>query len=297
MNPRSSTTPGQLSVGHLERNGDGQFPPDPDRSVAASVDAVQVSLDDSRNSLAPSGSNLWHWIAIARPSHHAKHVLILVGVALACWRQPQTPTLDFMGRIIAGLFAACLISSSNYVLNEILDAATDRHHPLKRNRPLVLGQIRPVDACVLWFALGTVGLTAAAWIGASFFAVAMTFQVMALAYNVPPVRLKELPYIDVLCEAINSPLRLLLGWTMVLASELPGLELILAFWMAGSFEMARKRLKEVQFFRNQTVAAAYRKSFLHYDATRLRASMSVYAASTVIFSLIAGRNLLLPPAS
>ena len=34
---------------------------------------------------------------------------------------------------------------------------------------------------------------------------------MACVYNVPPVRSKDQPYVDVLSEAINNPLRLLAG--------------------------------------------------------------------------------------
>ncbi len=181
------------------------------------------------------------------------------------------------------------------MLNEILDAASDRFHPLKDRRPLAAGDLLPAAAYFEWFVLAATGLVIAVWIGFPFFAVAVTFQLMSLVYNVPPVRLKDLPYIDVLCEAVNSPLRLLLGWLLVLPAEPPGLELMLAFWMAGAWEMARKRLREFRFLDNRTVAAAYRKSFLHYNETRLLASMFVYAALTVVFCLLAGRTLFLSP--
>src|SRR5258708_16297192 len=40
---------------------------------------------------------------------------------------------------------SCLLASSNYVLNEILDARTDREHPVKRRRPIPSGRVRIPD--------------------------------------------------------------------------------------------------------------------------------------------------------
>ena len=44
---------------------------------------------------------------------------------------------------------------------------------------------------------------------------------MGLAYNVPPVRLKEWPYLDVLSESVNNPLRLALGWFALIPDRFP----------------------------------------------------------------------------
>src|SRR5262249_16684811 len=106
-------------------------------------------------------------------------------------------------------------------------------------------------------------------------------------YNVPPARLKDLPYIDVLAEAVNSPLRVMLGWLLVVPGEFPGLPLILAFWMAGGFEMSRKRLRELRSFDDPAIAAQYRKSFAHYDERRLRSSMIAYGLAAAVCSLLA----------
>jgi hypothetical protein len=35
---------------------------------------------------------------------------------------------------------------------------------------------------------------------------------MGCIYNIPPIRSKDVPYIDVLSESINNPLRMLAGW-------------------------------------------------------------------------------------
>ena len=223
------------------------------------------------------------YVAIARPHHYAKNVLMLVGAALACVYQPNLLTDKLL--LLFGFVATCIIASSNYVLNEILDADSDKFHFSKGDRPIAAGYISPAIAYREWLILGAAGLSIAAWIGWSFFVVAIAFQLMAILYNVPPLRLKDLPYLDVLSEAVNSPLRLLLGWLIVLPSEFPSLSIVFAFWMAGSFEMARKRFKEYRHFRDRSKAAGYRKSFAHYNERRLKVSMAIYALFAVIISV------------
>jgi hypothetical protein len=51
--------------------------------------------------------------------------------------------------------------------------------------------------------------------------VAPWLWVMGVVYNVKPIRSKELPYLDVLSESINNPIRLLLGWFPLIADRVP----------------------------------------------------------------------------
>jgi len=54
-----------------------------------------------------------------------------------------------------------------------------------------------------------------------FLASAVWLWVMGIAYNVPPLRTKEWPYLDVLSESINNPIRLLLGWFALVSVRFP----------------------------------------------------------------------------
>jgi 4-hydroxybenzoate polyprenyltransferase len=231
------------------------------------------------------------YLAIARPHHYGKNVLLIVGATLATLTARTVPSVRVIATLGIGLIATCLIASSNYVMNEVLDAGNDRHHPDKRNRPFASGRASPAIAMAEWFGLGALGLLLAAWIGTQFVLVAAAFQLLAICYNVPPLRLKDIPYLDVLTEAANSPLRLLLGWFIVLPSTPPGVWLILAFWMAGAFEMTRKRLKEYRRICDRAAAGAYRRSFIHYNEERLRWSMVVFASMMLLCSIFAIRDL------
>ncbi|MCX7397707.1 MAG: UbiA family prenyltransferase [Planctomycetales bacterium] len=226
------------------------------------------------------------YIAMARPHHYGKNVLVVLGALLAGLQRPGVASADTYRMLGLGLTATCLIASSNYVLNEILDAQNDRFHKSKSGRPMAAGHVSRRFAFIEWFLLAAIGLFLASRISMTFFATASCFQIMAMAYNVPPVRMKDVPYLDVLSEAINSPIRLLLGWLIIQPTQLPGIFLLLAFWMAGAFEMARKRLKEFRFLDDPQLSFKYRKSFAHYNESRLKSSMAVYAAAVLVVVLM-----------
>ena len=56
---------------------------------------------------------------------------------------------------------------------------------------------------------------ATVFVGKMFALTALLLWVMGCLYNFPPVRTKDVPYLDVLTESINNPLRMLLGWYAV----------------------------------------------------------------------------------
>ena len=82
-------------------------------------------------SAATPGLHLRYYVAIARPDHWVKNVFMLLGTAAAFVIHPRLFSWAALPSLSLGLAATCLIASSNYVLNEILDADLDRHHPEK----------------------------------------------------------------------------------------------------------------------------------------------------------------------
>jgi len=232
---------------------------------------------------AERGSRVLDYVALARPDHWVKNGFMVLGVLLAISYQPES--LDAAGVLRLGLavVATCLVASSNYVLNEILDAHRDAFHPEKRHRPIPSGRVSPPLAYAEWIGLALLGLAVAWTINLPFLLAAVGLWVMGLLYNVPPVRLKDWPYLDVLSESFNNPIRLLLGWFALIATRVPPVSLAIAYWMAGAFLMATKRYAEYRHIGDPAAAAAYRSSFRHYDEERLLVSMFFYAVTGALF--------------
>ncbi|MFV0317670.1 MAG: decaprenyl-phosphate phosphoribosyltransferase [Microthrixaceae bacterium] len=82
----------------------------------------------------------------ARPKQWAKNVLVFVAPAAAGVLRPTDPY--YLRLAFVGFVAFCLVSSSTYMLNDILDVESDRKHPTKRNRPIAAGVV-PVPVAVL----------------------------------------------------------------------------------------------------------------------------------------------------
>lgn len=221
-------------------------------------------------------------VAIARPDHWFKNVFVLPGVVVAWTMDPEASAAGLPLRVLLGLAAVCLVASSNYVINEILDAPSDRHHPTKQHRPLVAGRVNLAAAYTTWVLLMVLGLGLGFVVSPVFGATLVALWGMGCLYNIPPVRTKDVAYLDVLSEAVNNPIRMLAGWYIV-SSSLPPASLLLSYWMVGCYFMAIKRLAEFRQIADAVRAGSYRRSFVHYTPERLLVSIMFYASASMLF--------------
>ncbi len=222
-------------------------------------------------------------IAIARIDHWFKNVFVIPGIIAAIGvDRPHVPP-NIVSRICVGMLSVCLVASSNYVVNEVLDASSDRSHPVKFARPVPSGQVNVPLAYVQWIALAVVGVWLGYQVSVRFAATMAVLWIMGCLYNIPPIRSKDLPYVDVLSESVNNPLRLLAGWFLVGTPSVAPASLLLSYWMVGCYFMAMKRFAEYRNIGDPQRAVAYRPSFAYYTEERLLVSIMFYGASAMLF--------------
>jgi decaprenyl-phosphate phosphoribosyltransferase len=238
----------------------------------------------AKTSIKTMLSHLMPYIRISRPDHWFKNVFMIPGIILAIFDDGALLNRDIIPNLLIALLSVCLVASSNYVLNEILDAPMDRHHPKKRFRPVPSGKIKVGFAYAEWIFLGMTGILLASWLNKGFLVSACLLLVMGILYNVPPIRLKDIVYLDVLSESVNNPIRLLLGWYAVGNEHVIMLSLVMSYWMLGAFLMAVKRYAEYLYIGSKEAAASYRKSFAFYTQNRLLVSIVYYATAFGLFS-------------
>jgi 4-hydroxybenzoate polyprenyltransferase len=222
------------------------------------------------------------YIAIARPDHWFKNVMILPGYLIALLFSGVPISQTFIDLCFGGV-AICLVASSNYVLNDWLDAVFDRHHPVKKQRPTVARKLsrRIVYTEYVLLALG--GFWVGALVSLPFVFALVALWIQGIIYNVRPLRTKEVAYLDVLSESINNPIRLFAGWFVVCSAPIPPSSLIISYWMGGAFLMAVKRYAEYRYISDKPTAARYRKSFAVYTDESLLISAFFYGACSALF--------------
>jgi decaprenyl-phosphate phosphoribosyltransferase len=221
---------------------------------------------------------------IMRADHWVKNVFVLPGVAIALSMAPRLATRHALINLVIGLTATCLVSSSNYVINEILDAPFDRIHPTKSRRAAAAGQIIPLLGYSQWLLLMFAGVGLAMLVSVPLAISLLALWVMGCVYNIQPLRSKDLPYVDVLSEAVNNPLRMLAGWYIVSPPGMsPPASLLISYWMVGAYFMAIKRYAEYRQIADPQRAAQYRKSFAFYTEQRLLVSIMFYASAAMLF--------------
>jgi 4-hydroxybenzoate polyprenyltransferase len=218
-----------------------------------------------------------------RVDHWFKNVFVLPGLISAIGVDAVGTREGLIARFVVGMISICLVASSNYVINEVLDAPSDLSHPVKRNRPVPSGRVSVPLAYVQWIALMIIGVGVGLQVSRPFAITVGVLWVMGCIYNIPPIRSKDLPYLDVLSEAVNNPLRMLAGWFIGSSGTFAPGSLLLSYWMVGCYFMAIKRYAEFREIGDRSVAAAYRKSFAYYTSERLLVSIMFYGSAAMLF--------------
>lgn len=113
---------------------------------------------------------------------------------------------------LAGFFCFCFLSSSVYLINDILDVNADRNHPQKMNRPIASGRLPIPVALVTAIILAVGSLVAAYFLSLSFGIIASVYLLLNVLYS---KWLKHIPILDVMIVASGFVLRVGAGVALI----------------------------------------------------------------------------------
>lgn len=153
-------------------------------------------------------SMLEHIIRLIRVRHWIKNGFVFVPLLLLF----ALPTPSQIIRCTLGAFLFCLICSSVYIMNDIVDVAKDRAHPVKKMRPIASGAVPMTIAYILLGLLFVSGLAIACLFDIVVAAVLLGYFVMNIAYS---FLLKNLIFIDVFTISLGFILRLYVGFRIL----------------------------------------------------------------------------------
>jgi len=150
------------------------------------------------------GQLLFSLFKTARPRQWLKNVAVFT-------------TILFTGQLLNGkafnatlwaFVAFCLLSSSSYFINDILDIPKDKKHPFKKFRPIASGKLPLPLAWISAILLLGVGISISIILGKSFFILALVFMTLQYSYSFV---LKHRSIIDILAITAAYFLRVYAG--------------------------------------------------------------------------------------
>jgi decaprenyl-phosphate phosphoribosyltransferase len=147
----------------------------------------------------------WALVRIARPRQWLKNLLVFAAPGAAGVLSHG----DEAAKAAAAFGIFCLAASGTYFWNDTLDAEADRHHPVKRFRPVAAGLVKPSTAA----ATGTLAVAVAlalAWV-ASGWQLTLIIGIYAGVSAAYSLRLKHEPIIDLACVCSGFVLRAIAG--------------------------------------------------------------------------------------
>lgn len=217
------------------------------------------------------GSTLLAFVESLRPGQWVKNGFVFSALifsrGLTDWHRDA--------HVLAAVVIFCIASSAVYLINDVMDVAEDRRHPLKRLRPIASGRLSVRSALISAALLALSGLIGAWVLDRWFLGVVAIFLAVNLLYS---MFLKRVMLVDVFMIATGFVLRVLAG-AVVIHVEVSAW-LIACTTLLALFLALAKRRHELMLLKND--AAGHRAILANYTPYFLDQLIGVVTASTVM---------------
>jgi len=206
-------------------------------------------------------------ITACRPRQWPKNALVYASALFSFSSDPQI----WLNSTVA-LVSFCLISSTVYLVNDVIDAENDRAHPSKCRRPIASGALPAPFALAAAAALFCASLAVAASLSQALAGVILTYALIQLAYC---LQLKRQPLLDLFCIASGFLLRALAGLVATGLGASPWF--LLTIGLLALFLAVEKRKAELRISIERGVVT--RHVLMRYSLPLLQRLESLVASS------------------
>jgi 4-hydroxybenzoate polyprenyltransferase len=211
-------------------------------------------------------------IVAMHPKRWLKNLFMFA--ALVFGMKLVTPGL--IARSVVAFFCLCLLSSSAYLINDVVDAGRDRLHPRKLDRPLPAGRLKESWALGGAVVLTLVSLAIASILDYRFALVCMAFMIVEIAYSLLFTRFVIL---DVIAIAGAFILRVMAGSVIAGATNFSPWLYVCGSFLALFLALCKRRQELIVL---GDLAPKHRKVLADYGSLLLVEMIAVVTSSTVI---------------
>ena len=221
---------------------------------------------------SPLRANLRGLLKTMRPRQWVKSVIVYAALVF----DGKLLDLNLFLLTTVVFFAFCLLSSSVYIMNDMVDIEKDRQHPRKKARPLASGLLDIRFAAVAAVLLGLVSLIAGFLINPWVSVVLLVYLAQNVAYS---FWLKNIVIIDVMVLSLGFLLRVVAGVIVVQVTNFSPW-LYICVTLLALFLGFGKRRQEIVLLEGD--AGSHRASLAEYNLPMLDQIMAMITTSTLI---------------
>ncbi len=175
-----------------------------------------------------------------------------------------------------GLVSLCLISSANYIINDVIDRKKDRDHPEKKLRPVSSGEVRVKTALITALVLGLISFIVSYYISGTFLLSVIGLFLITFIYS---IFLKNVLFLDIIIVSINFAVRAISG-TFIISRALSPWLILCPFFLA-LFLVVGKRHADLKILGEKAVK---HKEVLKHYTPELTGALIIISTNLLIIS-------------
>lgn len=208
-----------------------------------------------------------------RPKQWTKNMFIFAALVF----DRKLFDLPSLGRtaIAFGLF--CLLASSVYLINDVVDREADKLHPVKKNRPIASGKLSISLAIIVAILLSVIALIGSYLLNLDTLIFFLAYFVLNLAYS---KWLKHIPLIDVLVIAACFVLRVAVGVSVIHVERFSPWLYVVMTLLALYIGFGKRRSELMVLLPDSS--ASHRKVLAGYSLELIDQLITVVSATTII---------------
>jgi len=206
-----------------------------------------------------------------RTKQWIKNLLIFAGILFS----KNMTSVELVKKSCEAFVLFCLLSSSIYLINDIMDRGKDLLHPEKKFRPIASGRLSISAAITLSAILATCSIICSLAVNKTFGLIAITYFVMMILYS---VYLKRIATVDVLIISFGFIMRAIAGTAVINVNISPWL-VICSTFLALFMALCKRRHELISL---GSEAKKHRETLTQYSRVLLDQFIAVASTSTVI---------------
>lgn len=206
-----------------------------------------------------------------RPSHWTKNFAIFAALVFS----HRLAGLYDLTTVALGFAAFCLISSSVYLINDLIDLEKDRAHPSKARRPLPSGRLSARAALGAAILLASISMGLGFSINLHFGLLVSSYLLLFVLYS---LALKHMVIIDVIIIAAGFVLRVAAG-AVAIGVEMSNWLIICTIFLSLFLALCKRRHELLLLGESSRL---HRASLLEYSPHFLDQMVAIATACTVM---------------